>query len=396
PANAGYLVSLGEPLNGIAPLLSSDADPKYSNGNALNEFIFTPGNMQIDTINVSGALKKTVDLTPFSSDPNFNGTADEFSVPGSKPNSAPSDGKTKVHNDDILFGGLGSDWVHGGSGDDAISGAEALPVSYTQVQNASLDLTGIAETDYYHPFNPGDSLRFNPTDPDGKFTHPHIAGRTGEFALYDENDPMRQILLTPDGTLNKTGTGVQFFLNFNQNEGVLIPGGTAQQNGNQTVTYPAVNSDGDDAIFGDNGNDWIVGGTGRDHAYGGWGNDLLNMDDDQTTDGGKNDIPETAPTYEDRAYGGAGKDVLIANTGGDRLIDWVGEYNSYLVPFAPFGMATVSRTMQPQLHFFLYAESLGDGVDATRFSDLNNGASPPPAKNNDPNPGRNGEPAGEL
>src|SRR5207248_1917816 len=59
-------------------------------------------------------------------------------------------------------------------------------------------------------------------------------------------------------------------------------------------------------------------------------------------------------------------------------------------------MATVSRTMQPALHFFLYAESLGDGVDATRFSDLNGGASPPLAKNNDPNPGRNGEPAGEL
>ena len=88
--------------------------------------------------------------------------------------------------------------------------------------------------------------------------------------------------------------------------------------------------------------------------------------------------------------------MLIANTGGDRLIDWVGEYNSYLVPLSEFGMATVSRTLQPQLHFFLYAESLSDGVDATRFSDLNNGASPPPPKNNDPNPGRNGEPGGEL
>jgi hypothetical protein len=31
--------------------------------------------------------------------------------------------------------------------------------------------------------------------------------------------------------------------------------------------------------------------------------------------------------------------VLIGNTGGDRLIDWVGEYNSYLVPYAPFGQA---------------------------------------------------------
>jgi hypothetical protein len=403
PANSGYKVSVGEPLNGIVALLAQDADPKYSNGNALNEFIFTPGSMQIDTINVSGALKKTVDLTPFSSDPNFNGTADDFSVPGSKPNSAASDGKTKRHNDDIIFGGLGSDWIHGGSGDDAISGAEALKVSYTQMQNASLDLIGIAETDYYHPFNPGDALRFNPTDPEGKFTHPHIANRTGEFALYDENDPLREILLDSNGNLVKwaAGTpppasGLQFFLNFNKDEGVFVPGGTTQQNGGQTITYGPAHNDGSDRIFGDNGNDWIVGGTGNDHTYGGWGNDLLNAVDDQTTDNGLNDIPVTQPTYEDRADGGAGKDVLIANTGGDRLIDWVGEYNSYLVPFSEFGMATVSRTLQPGLHFFLYADSLSDGVDATRFSDLNNGAAPPPPKNNDPNPGRNGEPAGEL
>src|SRR5258708_4110223 len=59
-------------------------------------------------------------------------------------------------------------------------------------------------------------------------------------------------------------------------------------------------------------------------------------------------------------------------------------------------MATVSRTMQPFLHHFLYADSLSDGVHAPRFSDLNGGAPPPPAKNNDPTPGRNGEPAGEL
>src|SRR5262249_21452653 len=256
-----------------------------------------------------------------------------------------------------------SDWNHGGSGDDAISGAEALPLSYTQVQDAGLNVTGIAKTDYFHPFNPGDALRFNPIDPNAR--HPNIAGRTGEFALYDENDPLRQILLNLDGTLNKTSTGVQFFLNFNQNEGVFVPGGITS--GNQSVTYGPAHNDGNDRIFGDNGNDWIVGGTGNDHMYGGWGNDLLNAVDDQTINGGLNNVPVTQPSYEDRAYGGAGKDVLIANTGGDRLIDWVGEYNSYLVPFSEFGMAAVSRTLQPGLHFFLYAESLGDGADATRW-----------------------------
>ena len=56
-----------------------------------------------------------------------------------------------------------------------------------------------------------------------------------------------------------------------------------------------------------------VGGTGRDTMYGGWGNDLLNADDNLTTDGGLNDVgTDTNPSYEDRAYGGAGLDVLIA------------------------------------------------------------------------------------
>ena len=54
---------------------------------------------------------------------------------------------------------------------------------------------------------------------------------------------------------------------------------------------------------------------------------------------------------------------MIANTGGDRLIDWIGEFDSYLTPFAPFGMATVSRTLQPQLPEYLYALSQSDGAD---------------------------------
>ena len=153
--------------------------------------------------------------------------------------------------------------------------------------------------------------------------------------------------------------------------------------------------DGADKIFGDLGNDWLVGGTGRDNLYGGWGDDLMNADDDHSTNGDLNDGPDTHPTYEDRAYGGAGRDVLIANTGGDRLIDWVGEYNSYLVPFAPFGQATVSRSLMPHLQEFLYALSAGDGADFTRFADAV-GGTPPAPTNNDPIPTRNGEPFGEL
>src|SRR5205807_8566768 len=110
-----------------------------------------------------------------------------------------------------------------------------------------------------------------------------------------------------------------------------------------------------------------VGGTGKDEMWGGAGNDLLNADDDQTTGTtfGLGDVPDTHPQYEDLAYGGAGRDVLIANTGGDRLIDWVGEFNSYLVPFSPFGMAVVSRMPLPGLVAYLYALSQSDGADQT-------------------------------
>ena len=64
----------------------------------------------------------------------------------------------------------------------------------------------------------------------------------------------------------------------------------------------------------------------------------------------------------DRAFGGAGLDVLMGNTGGDRLIDWVGEFNSYIVPFAPFGIATVSRQVPPWLFEFLYGLSASQGA----------------------------------
>jgi Ca2+-binding RTX toxin-like protein len=237
--------------------------------------------------------------------------------------------------DDILFGGLGSDAIHGGAGDDAISGTEALPGYYA------------------NPHNPGDYLRYGDI-------------REGEFNAYDENNPMAKVYVDPE-----TGAFVQpddpiaveFILNFLDEE-----------------------IDGDDVLFGDLGNDWIVGGTGRDHLYGGWGDDLLNADDIHDTSGGLNDMPDTDFSYEDIAFGGAGRDVLIANTGGDRLIDWAGEFNSYVVPFAPFGLNTVSRFLQPQLAEYLYDLSESDGADQTRSSTLGTTA----------DESRNGEPYGEL
>ena len=302
----------GESIYGVAGFAAGDLDLT----------IATPGNIQTAIINVSGELKKGVNLTPFNLD-----------IAGGDPL---FDGEDA---DDIIFGGLGSDFLHGGAGDDAISGAEALQEYYD------------------NPVNNGNYLRWGEE-------------RAGEFAAYDEYDPRSRVMVDANGVFDWSGNGTEFVLNFSANEGELV----------DVDTY----SDGDDVLFGDLGNDWLVGGTGRDHAYGGWGDDLMNVDDDHDTNGGANDVPDTHVSYEDRAYGGAGRDILIGNTGGDRLIDWAGEFNSYLVPFAPFGGFTISRNPQPQLMEFLYDLSEAHGADATRASDTGSDAS------------RNGEPEGEL
>jgi hypothetical protein len=285
--------------------------------------ISTPGNIQQATIYTTGLLNYAADETPFNLDP----------VGRTSGALAQSVVFRPTYADDIIYGGLGDDSIHGGAGDDAISGAEALPFFWS---NPVADPTNI------------------------------LLYQSGPqtFAAYDEFNPMVLI----GGTLNG------FFLNFDPAHGPQAP----------DFAQYGDNTDGNDIIFGDYGNDWLVGGTGQDHMYGGFGDDLLNADDNQNTDGGKNDQPDTAFYYQDIAFGGAGRDTMIANTGGDRLIDWHGEFNAYLVPFAPFGQATVSRDVNPQLQQYLYTLGAADGADNT-FGD---------------GPGtdatRNGEPYGEL
>ncbi len=243
---------------------------------------------------------------------------------------------------DIAYGGLGNDAIHGGAGDDALSGAEALAFYYDGGRNPLGVLAGL--TAYYAT---GDPLGYNPT--------------TTLFRYYDANDPWRKIAVAP---------GIEFLLNFVSRTGTTIV------------------DDGRDVLFGDTGNDWLVGGTNEDHLYGGYGDDLLQADDDLdstvgTGDPRANNIPDprtTAPTFADLAFGGAGRDVLIANTSNDRLYDWNGEFNSYLVPFSPFGEQTITRAGSPSNIAYLYAASKADGADPTRGGDAS----------------RNGEPYGEI
>jgi Ca2+-binding RTX toxin-like protein len=184
---------------------------------------------------------------------------------------------------DVIYGGLGDDFIHAGAGDDAVSGAEALP--------------GFYNDDLHTNLNP---LQYN--------------AATTKFAAYDANNPRLKI--------------AGFLLNFEATDATT----------GQKV------EDGKDRMFGDLGHDWLVGGTGKDRLFGGLGDDLLNADDNHDTAGGLNNAPD-APEFADGdfAYDGGNRDVLIANTGNDRLIDFTGEYNSFIVPFGPFGAPVVER-----------------------------------------------------
>lgn len=361
-------VGLAESLYGIAKLAETDLE------------ISTPGNLQRAIINVDGELKRTADLIAFrttsdASDQQFN---------------------------DIIFGGLGSDWIHSGDGDDAVSGAEALPFYYSaqgtdfttvntllQTQQEGPDATVSNAQDNpfwfaFAPYNPGDILRFEGN------------GKPDEFALYDEYLPREQIWIdTTTGErvalADLDGDEAQFLLNFNANEGAVET--VFPDPDNQVELH----NDGADRIFGDLGNDWIVGGTGRDHMYGGRGSDLINMDDDHATNSGANDAPDAYQAYADIVYGGSGRDVMILNTGADRSIDWVGEFNSYIVPFSPFGAFHISRSLQPHLQDYLYDLSESDGADQT----LPDGGlyvehKDADVRTDDPDPLRNYEPFGEL
>src|SRR5262249_54896051 len=134
--------------NGTAePLFGLPAIPP----GGLDAPIATPGNIQTATINVTGQLKYTVDLTPFNVDPSSLQSPTYANV---------------FFSDDVIYGGQGNDALHGGAGDDAISGAEALATAYTQ--NAGGAVVSITRSDFFHPYNVGNLLRFNPVDVDAK------------------------------------------------------------------------------------------------------------------------------------------------------------------------------------------------------------------------------------
>src|SRR5262249_8528756 len=98
------------------------AEPLYGLTATTQTAIALPGPWTGAVVDITNILKTTVDLTiGHNADPLYiwtNGYAD------------------------VIYGGLGDDWMHGGAGDDAISGAEALPQFYNDTRPEDLALSG--------------------------------------------------------------------------------------------------------------------------------------------------------------------------------------------------------------------------------------------------------------
>ena len=149
-----------------------------------------------------------------NSNPTFSNSQAQRRLPAHQPNYG--------HN--IVYGGWGNDTIHGGPGQSAISGADA-PAQLAYTDNFAMDgtqvNTALIETDFYHPFNPGNAMGFNPPVGD---IHGNAARATEADKLdyFDPTDPRREILLTSTGADCKWAAGANpttagcmpWFLNF--------------------------------------------------------------------------------------------------------------------------------------------------------------------------------------
>src|SRR5260370_42570514 len=220
----------------------------------------------------------------------------------------------------MMWGGWGNGVVPGGAGNSAISGAEAPTLGYTDNFNMYGNETATAymttqiadtvltdyvlnkvpvETDFFHPYNPGNAAAFMPnTDP------PHgNSGRgfnIGKSLYFNAEDVRRQIQLFPtvidptvvaDGLTpagmnpldcewtgaigsafaDSTTAGLPFFMTFNQVDANL----PIDAVWNKPAAFLPDPVTGDKSLVGDLGNDYIVAGMGRVRVYGGGDVDLL-------------------------------------------------------------------------------------------------------------------------
>jgi len=138
---------------------------------------------------------------------------------------------------------------------------------------------------------------------------------------------------------------------------------------------------GDDVVFGARGDDVLWGGIDHDRVYGGHGIDWLDLKVSEMPD--RPLLQAVAPAVDrdgdpatddgfDLLYGGWDADVLQADRGdagptpGDRLVDWNGAFNLYIVCDGAYGAGRTQRQPSPDLIDVLQRLATADGaVDVT-------------------------------
>jgi Ca2+-binding RTX toxin-like protein len=148
--------------------------------------------------------------------------------------------------------------------------------------------------------------------------------------------------------------------------------------------------EGNDRMFGDNGDDAMWGGRQHDHIWGGYGFDFLDVhprvDESEAAPHSCNPLDPLDPSVwyafafdsggtcdgnledVDYMYGGWDADALQANVGdngpriGDRLIDWAGAYNLYILCPATYGEFVSTRESSPAMTEFIHQLAEGDGA----------------------------------
>jgi hypothetical protein len=134
-------------------------------------------------------------------------------------------------------------------------------------------------------------------------------------------------------------------INGGQGDDVVHAGAGADRVGGDDGADPAASgAGGNDILFGDDGDDILAGPGGDDQIFAGAGDDLLN--------GG---------IGNDTSYGGDGQDTLVADNKSDYLIDWFGNFNTFIVPGHGFGAPTIIRSPAPQMQDFVLALATAGG-----------------------------------
>ncbi len=377
----------------------NDPGETTAGGHALDSDFIAGDNADIFRLVDSGGAFLTFGYDNYSADPNMRllprgivmldytpgvggtGSADEIRAEAGDDTVYGMTGNDTLYGDgqdDDLFGGVGDDWIYGGTGSDGIAGDDALlSTARNGVAEPLYGIDANAPETVSAPgvfsatiFAAGDLQKFARLLADTQggadvvygglgddFIHAgagidSVSGAEAMAAFYNIGADRPTLVYTPSlrrFTVFDPGTGLRkiadFFLNFD-----------ATQAGSRI-------DDGRDQLFGDNGHDWLVGGTNQDRLFGGMGDDVLNADDNLETNAGRNFGADSGAFAEpDLAFGGGGLDRLIGNTTGDRLIDWVDQFNQYLTPFIG-SFPTVVRNPTDALIGALLTLGRGSGAD---------------------------------